>query len=261
MNVPESIESRNELLAGYVLGDLSPEEAATVEQQLQDNPDLVADLEHLQTTMSLMAVETPAVSPPLGLRDRILTQVTEPAPAPAPAAVQRPMSNGRGKVLPFRIGTRELLTGAAALALALLGISNFQMQQRLASVEQEFTDYQEAIALLQNPQNRLLSIQSVSDTMSSQGMGSLVIAPEQDAAILTLQNIEPPPEGMVYRMWAYVDGEKVDCADFVPDASGDVFMQFPLTGWEGASSVVVNIEPEGVEMPDDSDMVLMGETL
>ncbi|MEO1144475.1 MAG: anti-sigma factor [Cyanobacteria bacterium J06638_22] len=255
MNVPESIESRNELLAGYVLGDLSAEDAATVEQQLRDNPDLMADVAQLQDTMSLMAVETPAVSPPLGLRDRILAEAVGAAPAPIPLPAKR------SNVIPFRFGPREWLTSAAAVAVALLGISNFQMQHRLASVEQDFANYQEAIALLQNPQNRLFSIQSVSDTMSSDGMGSLVIAPEQDAAVLTLQNIEQPPEGMVYRMWAYVDGEKVDCADFVPDTSGNVFMQFPLTGWEEASGVVVNIEPAAVEQPDTSDMVLMGETL
>lgn len=258
MNVPESLESRNEWLAGYVLGDLSPEEEAAVAQQLQDNPDLAANVEQLQVTMSLMAMETPAVDPPPGLRDRLLAQVTEPIPAPAPEV---PPSSNRGSVIPFRFGPREWLTGAAAVAVALLGISNFQLQQRLASVEQEFAEYQEAIALLQHPQNRLLSIQSVSDTMSSQGMGSLVIAPEQDAAILTLQNMEPPPEGMVYRMWAYVDGKKVDCTDFMPDASGQVFLQFPLQGWEGASSVVVNIEPEASPQPESAEMVLMGEPL
>jgi len=257
MNVPESIESQNELLAGYVLGDLSPEESAAVEQQLQDDPDLAAEVEQLQATMSLMALETPAVAPPPGLRDRILAQVTEPIPSPT--KVSDPAI--RGNILPFRFGARELLTGAAAIALALLGISNFQMQQRLASVEQEFAEYQDAIALLQQPQNRLLSIQSVSDTMSSEGMGSLVIAPEQDAAILTLQNLEMPPEGMVYRMWAFVDGEKVDCTDFVPDASGQVFLQVPLEGWEGANSVVINIESAGSQEPETAEMVLTGESL
>lgn len=257
MNVPESLEARNELLAGYVLGDLSPEEMAAVEQQLRDDPDLAAELEQLQTTMSWLAVETPAIAPPPGGRDRLLAQVTPPVPAPTPAS--RPATGGQ--VLPFRFGARDWLTAAAAIALAVLGFSNFQMQQRLASVEQEFEDYQEAIALLQQPQNRLLSIQAVSDTMSATGTGSLVIAPERDAAILTLQNMEPPPDGMVYRMWAYVDGEKVDCTDFMPDASGQVFLQFPLEGWENTSSVVVNIEPEASEQPDDGEMILMGEPL
>lgn len=267
MTLHDSLDNQKEWLAGYVLGDLSPEEVAQVEQRIAADPALAQDVDDLRATLSLMALAAPAVDPPVGLRDRLFHQINEgAAPQSTPAAAGTPTHQeapARNTVVRGRFPLTKALWGAAgsiaAVLVAGLGISNYQLQQEVASLRSEFQDYQETVAMLQQPNNRMLSLQPVADTMSSSG--SLVIVPNSDQAVLTLQNLEMPPEGMVYRMWAFVDGEKVDCADFVPDASGEVLMQIPLGPWGDASSVVVNIEPAEEDMPEDGTMVLTGESL
>ena len=44
----------DELLAGYVLGDLSPEEIVKVKEHLAQNPELRTEIANLETTLSLL---------------------------------------------------------------------------------------------------------------------------------------------------------------------------------------------------------------
>ncbi len=79
--------------------------------------------------------------------------------------------------------------------------------------------------------------------------------------MLTLQNLASLPPGKVYRLWAYVDGRKVDCAEFQPNSEGKVFLRLPLNNWADATSVVVTIEPLQ-ETPDPTgEMVMTGSQL
>jgi hypothetical protein len=50
----------SELLAGYVLGDLSSDDIILVQQYLDSHPDAIVEVEELQTTLGLL---------PLGLDD------------------------------------------------------------------------------------------------------------------------------------------------------------------------------------------------
>lgn len=60
-----------ELLAGYVLGDLDAQEAAALEQLLASQPELWADIETLQATLE---VGLPQRLPPLAVRERIVSR-------------------------------------------------------------------------------------------------------------------------------------------------------------------------------------------
>jgi hypothetical protein len=133
--------------------------------------------------------------------------------------------------------------GIAAVALFGLGVGNYRLHQELIAARQKVQEYEGAIAILQQPQNRLVSLQAVSTTESPSG--SLVLAPKGDVAMLTLQNLKPLPSGMVYRMWAFSgNGEKFNCATFTPNAVGQVFLTLPMSAyWAEATTIVINLEP------------------
>lgn len=266
--IQSDFDPTDELLAGYVLGDLTPTEQATVEQYLAEHPRAIAQVEQLRSTLNLLSLigsaaplptttdassmaprdplfppseavpltpgsqthSTNSLHPPVELRDRIL-QATAPAVP-------------RTKIRRFT--DRQLLNlggGIAAVALLGLGLGNYRLHRELLAARQLVQEYEGAIAILQHPQNRLLSLQPVSQTQSP--TGSLVLAPHGNEAMLTLQNLKPLPNGMVYRMWAFApSGEKFDCATFTPDASGQVFLTLPMNPyWAEATTVVINIEP------------------
>ena len=275
----ENIERENieALLAGYVLGDLSPEEAERVQQHLASHPELQAEVSSLQTTLSLLPLSLSEKSPPKNLRSQILE------------AAETPSSSSN--VLPFNPQPRQnkfsrkqkswlgLATSIAAVFIAGLGWQNYNLTQQLATAERNTSQSQQEIAalksqmqanksnllgyrqvldILNQPNNRFLAVKGMSSQMPASG--SLVIAPNKQTALLALQNLPDLPKGKVYRMWAYVDGQKVDCTRFTPDSAGKVMQQIPLNNWGNTTSVIVTIEPEqGITQPT-GEKVMLGNT-
>lgn len=132
--------------------------------------------------------------------------------------------------------------------LGLSDLSNYCLQAELSKTQQELSRYQEALSVLKQPNNRLLAIKSITPDISSSG--SLVIAPNSEAAILSLKNLPNLPENKVYRLWAFVDGKKIKCAKFNPDDRGKVLLKIPLQKWGSTTEVFITIEPkQGFELP------------
>ena len=144
------------------------------------------------------------------------------------------------------------------LATAETDLSNYRLQTELSQTQQELSRYQEALSVLKQPNNRLLALKSITPDISSSG--SLVIAPNSEAAILTLKKLPNLPEDKVYRLWAFVDGKKVKCAKFNPDSQGKVLQKIPLQKWGSTTEVFVTIEPkDGFELPV-GETVMKGST-
>ena len=78
---PEQWES---LLAGYVLGDLSPEEVVRVKQHLATAPELANEINRLQATLALLPLSLPPTSPPQTLRQHLLQAAQSASAKPAP---------------------------------------------------------------------------------------------------------------------------------------------------------------------------------
>ncbi|MGD1910110.1 MAG: anti-sigma factor, partial [Rivularia sp. (in: cyanobacteria)] len=134
------------------------------------------------------------------------------------------------------------------LATAEADLFNYRLEAELSKTQQELSRYQEALSILKQPDNRLLALKSITPDISSSG--SLVIAPNSEAAVLTLKNLPDLPEEKIYRLWAFVDGKKVKCAKFNPDSQGKVLLKIPLNKWGNTTEVFVSVEPkDGFDLP------------
>lgn len=60
------------LAVGYVLDDLEPTEIVEVEKLMGENPDLLREIQQLQTVMGIMAINVPQMQPPTDLLDKIM---------------------------------------------------------------------------------------------------------------------------------------------------------------------------------------------
>lgn len=70
---PDKLPSNWEaLITGYVLSDLTPEEAALVKQYLETYPELASEVESLQATLALFPLSLPETKPSEELRSQIL---------------------------------------------------------------------------------------------------------------------------------------------------------------------------------------------
>lgn len=272
MESAEHPHELQELLAGYALGNLSPEESIRVQELLKINPEAAVELERLQSILAITPLSLPEIAPSPQLEQRILR------------AAQTAHSSHR-KRRHKRLSWRWIAAGSAAAIAASLGFEvyrlrhNFAMaqvenqalqeqlavakteieqirQNELASTRQELSRYQEAINLLRQPNSRYLAMKGMEPDVPS--TGSLVISVQMDAAVLTLRNVPVLPESQTYRMWAIVNDQKVACGDFVPNASGDVFVQLPVDEWGETPEVVITIEPEDAISEPVGDMVIVG---
>jgi hypothetical protein len=238
---PSPSEPLPELLAGYVLGDLTSSELEIVEAYLAAHPEAQTELASLMLPLDLLPLTLPANTPPASLRQQIL-QVA----AMELQAISSPFPELKSD---FRQMWRSMVVGLGLL-LAGLGWQNYRLSQELATVKQDLQTVKLAqqvasqedrslVSLLQQPNNQFVPLKNMS---GKTGAGSLIVVPRKSVAILMLQKIEPLPPGQVYRTWAIMGDEEMSCADFLPDKEGKVFIQIPLDRLKKAKKVMVTIE-------------------
>ncbi len=232
-------ESLSELLAGYVLGDLTPAEIEIVDRYLTEHPEQQAALASLRLPLDLLSLALPEHNPPASLRQQIV-EIAQAESVATSLAVKPLPANHRSPQWVWRS-----IVGLGVSLLAGMWWYNCRLCDELALAKQNLSAYQSVISLLQQPNNRFLALKNTHG--KSMGMGSLVMVPQKSAAVLTLQQIPALPQGKVYRVWAIMGDEEMACADFLPDDRGKVMMQIPLAKWGTAKKVMVTIEDKNAK--------------
>jgi hypothetical protein len=253
-----------ELLAGYALGDLSPAEIALVEAYLAAHPEQQSEVASLMLPLDLLSLALPADNPPASLRQQILEVA-----AAETIAKTKPIEQFAAKSRQSWISMKSIATGLGLLLVAGLGWNNYRLSQELASIKQDLRTSQVAlktrkspdnlavVSLLQEPNNRFLTLRNM-EGKTGMGMGSLVMVPNKSSAVLALQQIKPLPPGQVYRMWAIMGEEEMNCVEFLPDANGKVLKQISLNHWEKANKIMITIEEKQAKEPE-GEVTIEGE--
>ncbi len=266
MSQPNYPDKSEELLAGYVLGDLSPEEIAEMHQLIAEHPEIVIEIDRFQETLAMLPLGLTESQPPSNLRDRIAA-VAIPKNEELPLAslltnASLESANSSPKHSPRQRNFWKIaaitLGSISAIALSALGFDNYQMRQQVATNQIELQKYRQAIALLQSADNRMISLKGMGAIPAASG--SVMIAPMEKTAMISIQNLMPIPPENSYRLWAIVDGKKVDCAQFRPDEQGKVFLKVPLgSALKQSTTLIITIEPNK-DMPEPTgEMVMKGE--
>lgn len=109
---------QQELMAGYVLGELDPEEFAQVRELLRQYPVLEQEALNLQDALGVMPLGLEPEEPPAELRTRLLASAT-------------PIATGVSQKLSVPWG--RIVGGLAVGVSVLLGWQNWQLRQQLAT--------------------------------------------------------------------------------------------------------------------------------
>lgn len=222
-----SFDQVQELLAGYVLGDLSPPEAEILAQLLQAHPELQGEIDRLQESLGLIPHDLPQHDPPADLEAKVLTAIEQAHPTPR--SLPRPTAWIRLKRRPLL----ELVSGTLAAGLiAALGSENLRLRQQPDVV----------IQILSQPNTRLVSLQGDQE-IAPQASGSLLFIPGQwQEVVITLKDLPPPPADQVYRLWArFGDGKVILCGEFEPDAAGAIVAQLQTRDLPNPGSGLVEV--------------------
>lgn len=165
------------LIAGYVLGDLSPDEAAEFEQLLATDPAIAAEVAQMQTALETVYAP-PEVAPPPELRSRILDKAS-PTPAIAPRT--------------NRISLRSLLELAAAALIVALGINNLRLSTALQASRAETQQY------------AALTYQLQATAANSSASMKVKVDPNTLKGTIAAENLPPLPPGKVYVLWTVLE--------------------------------------------------------
>lgn len=221
MTTPSLPDNWRSILAGYVLNDLTTEEADQVEQWLAQYPSVAEELTALDASWHSLPEGLPPQSPPPPLRDRILATVQAPDLAqalvpplatqsePAPVQPRRSTSPLRSR-RPWAIAGLGLGWAATAIALLSTSVENQRLRQALQRNEA-------VLASAGQPNTEIYTL-SGSETQP-QASGRLVVNPASATALILTEDLTPLTTDQVYRLWAVADQEPLFCGQFNPSAN------------------------------------------
>ena len=166
------------LVAGYVLGDLSSEEAEEFEQLLATNSSIAQEVAQMQQALEI-SYAPPEVSPPSHLRSAIME---------AHQAIPRNSSCPVTKLARPLLSVWTIGAAAAAVLIVALGISNYHLWRSLQVIQ------------AQSRQDEFLtySLRAKNASLSS---ATVAVNPNKLEATLNVENLPPLPLGKVYVLW------------------------------------------------------------
>jgi anti-sigma-K factor RskA len=207
--LPEQIE---ELMAGYVLGDLSPEEAEALQQFLSQNPQRATEVHRFEETWELLPYALPEVEPPPQLRSAILNV----ASIPVNQTPEKKLS---------RLPWDKMITGVAALLALAFGLDNYRLRQALQATQTDTGSFAKLTYSLQRT--------DAVDNASAR----VVVNPNNLEAKLTIQDLPPLPEGKVYVLWTVLKPD----APFTTDPKGAILTQVFEVDEQGNASQIIAV--------------------
>ncbi len=254
MTPAELPENWQELIAGYVLNDLSPQEHEEFERLLVEHPHLKEEVQVFTSTFAALPEALHLLPSPPALKaaflERALSQAVDPDSAIQPTGAVMSALEEIGHSSPnagtasSRYGWRWRWLGsigvAAIVAIVLLGRQNLLLRQELEltqtqsrdlaiklaainrqldAANRQLQDLAPLTAALKQPETQLFSLQGTGTT--STASGSLMILPNR-SMMFVVNNLPPLEKDQVYRMWAKLPDQASPsyCGQFTIAASG-----------------------------------------
>ncbi|MEW6491090.1 MAG: anti-sigma factor [Cyanobacteriota bacterium] len=278
--LPERIE---ELMAGFVLGNLSSEEAEEFTQLLTEHPELEIEVQRLQEILEVMPYALPEVAPPPNLRQSILdTALAESqadaltAPEPLSAskkpnrALWRRLKGSPRQWTGIICGAASLLVLALALEnyqirlqvskmqakVARLASDNYQISRQVETMQAKVARREDVISMLQQPDVDVVPLKGMEQ--ASAASGSMLTTPGESNAILVLKNLPVLPEGQFYQLWSVVKEEKILWGGFTINDHGTVFVKLPRPSNPDVTALVMTVEESPTPETPAGPMVMAG---
>jgi anti-sigma factor RsiW len=176
------------LSGAYAVDALDDIERAQFERHLAECAECRAEVESLRSTAGLLA-ETTATTPPEGLRERVLADITTVRPLP-PAVEEDAAPRRRFRLAPLAAAAAVIAAVAAGGIVIADRFGDDTSQIQVSAVDQ---------VLQAKDAERYTKVIDGSEA-------TLVRSPSLNKAVLVTKDMAPPPEGKVYELWLDHEG-------------------------------------------------------
>jgi hypothetical protein len=264
-------------LEQYALGELDPAGQAEVEALARRFPEVRQELDDLLAGLGVYA-EAHALTPPAGMRERVLGRVLADIKNTAPAAPVAPVaevptmrvsasnphvaSSAAPVVAPATRGNGWAIAASVALLLSLVGnailYTNWQKtsndltvalneQTRFASttqvMERRLSSTQEQLHILRSPQEyKMVALAGTPAHPTAQAR--VLYNKASHRVYLDVAQLPPLPPGKQYQLWALDNGKPVDAGVLTAAATAGSDMQ-QMKDIASAQAFAMTVEPTG----------------
>lgn len=245
MNVEAYISSG--ILEAYALGELSAQERAEVERNLQQYPELRKELALIEEAQEALLMKA-AVSPRASVKQQLFKTIDDRQPSE-----QKP----RAATLPFwkfaAAASVTIALVASYLAydyrskwkdsennLAELIAQNQRVAQDYNAVNKRLDILEKDLNIINNPAFHRVVMKGTPN--APEAMASIYWNESTKEVYLNIQSLKQLAENNQYQLWAIIDGKPVDAGVFDGNSAGLLRMKNVGTG---VATFAVTIEPRG----------------
>ncbi|MBX6754907.1 MAG: anti-sigma factor [Thermorudis peleae] len=201
-------EHVSDLVAGYVLGALEPDELERVERHLAVCPDCRRAVEEARGVVALLPYAVDPVPVPKRARQTLFAQLPE----------------RRGVLVSvtalFAGPVRWAAASAAALLALVLVWASARQTAPVATPTTIPTPSQRAVIELVSHGTGFVT--QLTGTGASPGIrGGVILDPSSNAALIMMQNVPRPPTGQVYVVWLVRNGQYRNAGILPVDSLGN----------------------------------------
>lgn len=242
MTRPTDEPNQTDLVAGYVLDDLTPEEVAALNQALAETPALYEEIASFGEAFALLPYDMPIVEPSANLKHKIISAASHSSTGTSlesPHANVVPIASPRQRS--WKRWIPAISTGIAAVAVTALGFNQIELsrqsqqtvalQQQLEAKNTELERFksqlqanQEAIARLSQPDTQVFSLVGAkSNPNNNRRATARLFAKSGDVTVtLVAQDLPKLPKNQIYRLWSVAkpSATPMYCGQFRQDDSG-----------------------------------------
>ena len=235
-----------ELCAGYVLGNLTEPERATLEEHLKEGcPTCETEIHRLGRGAWAFAAATPRLLEPSALRARVLGTVRADTGRRAPIALPR---RRRAPVMGWISAVAAILIAAFAVfewrAASLLERELSASREEISRLNQQIQSEREWAAVATAPQARVIQL-APTPAGSSLLRARVTYDPVSRRAIVAVSNFAAPA-GKDYQLWAILKTGPSSLGLVRADSQGRAILRITDTGDPAElGAFAVSLEQEG----------------
>ncbi len=256
---------------GYALGSLTPEEQATYEAHLRESPEARREADELVRVARALDLESPAETPPAGLKERLMAQVAvTPQEIPAASAASRAVASptvlsstaderpgpqptttfpsarapararararARAEVRWFR---RPAAVAAAAAAAVVLFGGGTLLGVNIGNSATVTAQQASVVAQISAAADNRRSTASI----AGGGTATLVWSLALGKSVIVVDGLPAAPSGKAYQLWYIRGGQATSAGLIAPHANGA--WQILEGTMRSGDTVGMTVEPNG----------------
>jgi len=262
MKHTELTEDLQERASLYAAGAMTDSEKSDYVRHLEEDQCAVcrAEVDELQSAISLLAFTVPAASPSPSVKARLMEQARSAAPAKTATVIKE-----RRSFFPWLNWIAAPLAVASLAVTFLVVRANSELQrltnelyQRIAQLEVRLQSEQNQVAMLTAPDVRVVDLAGQGD--NPQARGRIFVSKQDKRWFVYVRNLPPAASDKDYQLWFVPkSGNPVSAKVFDTNADGTYSFEVPLSDdLPDLKAAAVTTEPNGGVPQPTGKFALLG---